>query len=53
VDHKSFSLDIKIIALTIWRVLKHEGINQPGHATMKEFKKNNRIFDESKTKNIL
>jgi lipopolysaccharide/colanic/teichoic acid biosynthesis glycosyltransferase len=38
VDHQSFCLDIKIIILTIWKMLKREGINQPGQATMEEFK---------------
>jgi sugar transferase EpsL len=37
VDRLSFCLDVKIIALTIWALLKHEGINQPGQATMGEF----------------
>jgi sugar transferase EpsL len=37
VDHQSLRLDLKIIALTIWKALKREGINQPGHATMEEF----------------
>lgn len=37
VDHWSFWLDIKILALTLWEVLKREGINEPGHATMHEF----------------
>jgi len=38
VDHRSIWLDLKIIALTIWRILKREGINQPGQATMEEFR---------------
>jgi sugar transferase EpsL len=38
VDHQSFWLDVKIIILTIWKMLKREGINQPGQATMEEFK---------------
>ena len=38
VDHHSFYLDIKIIFLTIWKILKREGINHPGQATMEEFK---------------
>lgn len=38
VDHLSFWLDFKIIALTILKILKREGINQPGQATMEEFK---------------
>lgn len=37
VDHWSLWLDLKIIALTVWKVLKREGINQPGQATMEEF----------------
>ena len=37
VDHVSFWFDVKIQALTVWKVIKREGINQPGHATMKEF----------------
>ena len=37
VDHLSFWLDLKIIAFTIWGILKREGINQPGQATMEEF----------------
>jgi len=38
VDHLSFGLDLKIIALTIWKILKREGINQPEKATDEEFK---------------
>lgn len=37
VDNQSSWLDLKIIALTIWKTLKREGINQPGQATMEEF----------------
>lgn len=37
VDNYSLWLDIKIILLTLWKVLKREGINQPGHATAEEF----------------
>lgn len=37
VDHRSFCLDIKILTQTVWKVLRREGINQPGHATMEEF----------------
>ena len=37
VDHWSFGLDIKIMFLTLWKVIKREGISQPGHATMEEF----------------
>ena len=38
VDHRSFWLDAKILLLTLWKVLRREGINQPGHATMEEFR---------------
>jgi sugar transferase EpsL len=40
VDHRSFWLDIKILWLTVWKAVKREGISQPGHATMEEFKGN-------------
>lgn len=37
VDHVSFKLDISILALTIWKTIKREGISQDGHATAEEF----------------
>lgn len=37
VDHVSFWLDLKILAVTLWKVIKREGINQEGQATMSEF----------------
>jgi sugar transferase EpsL len=37
VDHRSFLLDMKIIWLTVIRVLMREGINANGHETMPEF----------------
>jgi lipopolysaccharide/colanic/teichoic acid biosynthesis glycosyltransferase len=37
VDHWSIWLDIKILAMTFWKVIKREGINQPGRATADEF----------------
>ncbi len=37
VDHWSLWLDIKILALTAWKVLHREGITQPGQATAEEF----------------
>jgi sugar transferase EpsL len=40
VDHWSFWLDIKIIFITIWKVIKREGISQPGQATVEYFKGN-------------
>ncbi|MDA2910954.1 sugar transferase [Nitrospiraceae bacterium AH_259_D15_M11_P09] len=37
VDHRSMSLDIKILTMTAWKILTREGVSQPGHATMGEF----------------
>jgi len=37
VDHWSFWLDIRILLLTVVKVLRREGINQPGQATADEF----------------
>jgi len=37
VDNRSFWLDIKIILLTIFKVLKQEGISQSDHTTMPKF----------------
>lgn len=38
VEHVSLWLDIKIIALTIWKILKREGISQEGQATAGKFR---------------
>ena len=37
VEHGSFWLDLRIIAMTAWRVLRPQGIAQPGQATMSKF----------------
>jgi len=37
VDHWSLRLDIKILVLTAWKVLRREGISQAGYATAPEF----------------
>ena len=37
VDHWSLGLDLKILVITIWKVLRREGISQPGQATAEEF----------------
>lgn len=37
VDNWSFWLDIKILILTVWKVIKREGISQPGQATTEYF----------------
>ncbi len=38
VDNWSLRLDLKILALTVWRVFRREGINQPGRPTADEFR---------------
>jgi lipopolysaccharide/colanic/teichoic acid biosynthesis glycosyltransferase len=37
VNNRSFWLDLKILAITAWKVLKREGISAEGEATMPEF----------------
>jgi len=37
VEHRSVSLNLKIIAMTFWKIFKREGISHPGEATMNEF----------------
>lgn len=37
VDHWSLRLDAKILLITLWKVLKREGISPPGQATAEEF----------------
>ena len=38
VDNQSFWLDIKIMVLTIWKVLKREGVSHKQFATMPKFR---------------
>jgi len=38
VDHVSLALDVKILALTVWKTIRREGISQPGQATTEEFR---------------
>ena len=40
VDHASFWLDLKIMLATVKKLLKREGVNQPGHATVEYFNGN-------------
>ena len=40
VDHQTMWLDLKILMLTAWKILKREGISQAGEATMEEFRGN-------------
>jgi sugar transferase EpsL len=37
VDHWSLWLDLRIVAMTVWKVLKGDGISAEGSATMPEF----------------
>ena len=37
VDHSSFGLDLRILLLTLLRVARADGINEPGSATMSKF----------------
>jgi sugar transferase EpsL len=37
VDNRSLALDLKILALTGWRVVAGHGVSQEGEATMQEF----------------
>lgn len=39
-DNISFRMDLKILVLTLWKILRREGINQPGQATAEEFLRN-------------
>lgn len=38
VEHWSLWLDLKILALTLWKIIYREGINQPGQATIERFR---------------
>jgi len=38
VDHRSLSLDLRILATTLVRVVQREGTSQHGHATMPRFR---------------
>jgi len=38
VDNWSFWLDLRIIFLTLWKVISREGINQKGQSTVEHFK---------------
>ena len=37
VENRTFWLDLKILAVTLWKTLKREGISNGEHATMPEF----------------
>ena len=48
VDNWSVWLDIKILALTLWKVIRREGINEPGNATAREFMGTEREVDSER-----
>ncbi len=37
VDHRSLPLDLKILFLTVWKIVRRDGISGEGEATMSEF----------------
>jgi sugar transferase EpsL len=37
VDHRTLALDLKILGLTVWQVLRRKGISGGGQATMSKF----------------
>jgi lipopolysaccharide/colanic/teichoic acid biosynthesis glycosyltransferase len=37
VDHWSIRLDLKILLLTLWKVIQRQGIDQPGYISAEEF----------------
>jgi sugar transferase EpsL len=41
VNNQSFFLDMKILILTVYKVIISDGINQPGNATVESFKGSN------------
>jgi lipopolysaccharide/colanic/teichoic acid biosynthesis glycosyltransferase len=38
VDNQSFWLDVKILLMTIMKVVKRDGVSQSGHVTMEPFR---------------
>ena len=42
VDHHNFILDLKIILMTMWQIVKRQGISADGHVTMPPFKGNSK-----------
>jgi sugar transferase EpsL len=49
VDHWRFWLDIQILWMSVWKVLRREGISQDGHATAEEFMGNDRLDRDSES----
>ena len=38
VDHWTLWLDAKLLLRSLWRIVKREGVNQPGHATVEYYR---------------
>ena len=53
VDNWSVWLDVKIILMTVWKILWREDINQPGQATAEEFKGENSRKKAQKAQMVL
>jgi sugar transferase EpsL len=49
VDHWSLGLDAKILTLSVWRVVRSEGISYAGNVTMPEFTGSQRGHVENRT----
>jgi len=47
VDHWSLWMDFKILLLTLWKVLKREGISHQGYATMPRFTGSGKVRDSA------
>ena len=47
VENRSLLLDIKILLLTVWRVIKQDGISQDGEATMSRFAGSNKVAERA------
>jgi sugar transferase EpsL len=46
VDHHSLWLDLKIIVLTMWKIAKRDGIDQPGAVGASEFMGNGAVEND-------
>lgn len=44
VDHRSLWLDLKILGMTVWKVIRSEGISQQGQATAQPFRGSERFL---------
>jgi lipopolysaccharide/colanic/teichoic acid biosynthesis glycosyltransferase len=47
-DNYSLMFDLKILALTLWKVLRQEGISEEGHATKSDFMGTTEIAESKK-----